>query len=106
MNILVIGNGFDLAHGLPTSYKEFLKFVLESADMCSRFQKNGLGDKESASAVAEIKEMIKDNFWINHFEKVSECGENWIDFETEISKVIQEIDAVRKLINEARRNPM
>ena len=55
MNILVIGNGFDLAHGLPTSYKEFLKFVLESADMCSRFQKNGLGDKESASAVAEIK---------------------------------------------------
>ena len=106
MNILVIGNGFDLAHGLPTSYKEFLKFVLESEDMCSRFQKNGLGAKESASAVAEIKEMIKDNFWINHFEKVSECGENWIDFETEISKVIQEIDAVRKLINEARRNPM
>lgn len=106
MNILVIGNGFDLAHGLPTSYKEFLKFVLESEDMCSRFQKNGLGAQESASAVAEIKEMIKDNFWINHFEKVSECGENWIDFETEISKVIQEIDAVRKLINEARRNPM
>ena len=57
MNILVIGNGFDLAHGLPTSYKEFLKFVLESEDMCSRFQKNGLGAKESASAVAEIKEI-------------------------------------------------
>ena len=106
MNILVIGNGFDLAHGLPTSYKEFLKFVLESEDMCSRFQKNGLGAKESASAAAEIKEMIKDNFWINHFEKVSECGENWIDFETEISKVIQEIDAVRKLINEVKRNSM
>ncbi len=66
-----------------------MKFVLESADMCSRFQKNGLA-MESASAVAEIKEMIKDNFWINHFEKVSECGENSIDFETEISKVIQE----------------
>ena len=24
--ILMIGNGFDLAHGLPTSYKNFLKF--------------------------------------------------------------------------------
>lgn len=23
MNILVIGNGFDLAHGLPTKYGEF-----------------------------------------------------------------------------------
>ena len=26
-NILVIGNGFDLAHGLPTNYGDFLKFV-------------------------------------------------------------------------------
>lgn len=26
MNILVIGNGFDLAHGLPTKYTDFLKF--------------------------------------------------------------------------------
>lgn len=26
MNILIIGNGFDLAHGLPTSYVDFLKF--------------------------------------------------------------------------------
>lgn len=27
MNILVIGNGFDLAHGLPTTYQDFLKFT-------------------------------------------------------------------------------
>ena len=27
MNILVIGNGFDLAHGLPTKYADFLGFV-------------------------------------------------------------------------------
>lgn len=27
MNILVIGNGFDLAHELPTSYSDFLKFI-------------------------------------------------------------------------------
>lgn len=26
MNILVIGNGFDLAHGLPTRYSDFLEF--------------------------------------------------------------------------------
>ena len=26
MNILIIGNGFDLAHGMPTSYKDFLNF--------------------------------------------------------------------------------
>ena len=27
MNIIVIGNGFDLAHGLPTKYTDFLEFV-------------------------------------------------------------------------------
>lgn len=26
MNILIIGNGFDLAHGLPTKYDNFLDF--------------------------------------------------------------------------------
>ena len=26
MKLLLIGNGFDLAHGLPTSYKDFLEF--------------------------------------------------------------------------------
>ncbi len=25
MDVLVIGNGFDLAHGLKTSYKDFLE---------------------------------------------------------------------------------
>ena len=27
MNILIIGNGFDLAHGLCTSYMNFLYFI-------------------------------------------------------------------------------
>jgi hypothetical protein len=27
MKILVIGNGFDLAHGLPTRYDDFMNFL-------------------------------------------------------------------------------
>lgn len=27
MNILVLGNGFDLAHSLPTKYSDFLVFT-------------------------------------------------------------------------------
>lgn len=42
MNILVIGNGFDIAHGLPTSYQEFLRFASEIDDVCVRLQKNGI----------------------------------------------------------------
>lgn len=36
MNILLIGNGFDLAHGLPTKYTDFLvfcKMVLEFIEL-------------------------------------------------------------------------
>ena len=27
MNILILGNGFDIAHELPTNYKDFLDLV-------------------------------------------------------------------------------
>ena len=27
MDILMIGNGFDIEHGLPTTYEDFLQFV-------------------------------------------------------------------------------
>lgn len=30
MNILLIGNGFDLAHGLPTQYRNFLDFCIKA----------------------------------------------------------------------------
>lgn len=30
MNILIVGNGFDLAHGLKTNYSDFLKIVYDS----------------------------------------------------------------------------
>ncbi|WP_315003129.1 AbiH family protein [uncultured Selenomonas sp.] len=40
MNILVLGNGFDLALGLPTKYTDFLEFVEDFqklVDGCSPF---------------------------------------------------------------------
>lgn len=37
MNLLIIGNGFDLAHGLPTYYTDFLKFVNEANDYYNNF---------------------------------------------------------------------
>lgn len=39
MNILVIGNGFDLAHGLPTKYTDFLGFV-ERFENLKKFNDN------------------------------------------------------------------
>ena len=33
-HVLVIGNGFDLAHGLYTSYNDFLKIMAQSKILC------------------------------------------------------------------------
>ena len=75
MNLLVLGNGFDLLHGLPTTYKDFI-------------------DHLSLELSNELESLIKDNLWLIHLEKET-IGEGWKDFEKEMSEVIQKLDAIR-----------
>lgn len=71
MDILVIGNGFDLAHGLKTSYKDFLLAC----------QKDKLPEK--------FKDFCKTNVWLKHFIiKQKDLGDTWIDLEKEIFSAI------------------
>lgn len=109
MNILLIGNGFDLAHGLPTRYTDFLKFVRMIKDVDAE-SKNGNLEKGSQE-IEELLSLIADNFWLEYF---LECPvyrkENWIDFESEIGRIIRSIDSdmegedfdgqIRELTNE------
>ncbi len=39
MNLLVLGNGFDLLHGLPTTYKDFIDFTRY---FVCRYEKNDI----------------------------------------------------------------
>lgn len=115
MNILVIGNGFDLAHGLPTKYRDFLEWVkvikqvvkIKNGDTLANvdwgninFQIKELiinnkmyGNKSIFSQEQIWNELLDDNFWIDYF---LQCDmyqkENWIDFESEIKKIIQLLD--------------
>lgn len=119
MNILVIGNGFDIAHGLPTEYKDFLRFtdvflqikergrtlgqqVPVNEDEKERqmvnylvdlFNKSGT-DKKVQKIVDEIEELITDNKWLEYFKSIN-IDQGWIDFEREISQVIQAFDGAR-----------
>lgn len=56
--VLILGNGFDLAHGLPTKYSHFLEFC-KRVEMVWRY---GLG---SGKNVAEFKRTWIDNWKIN-----------------------------------------
>ena len=136
MEILLIGNGFDLAHGLPTKYRDFLDFcqgieilysdnftsledynkklketlrqdvspkvldICESAYFTNIDSGPNLDDDEYQqylyfrNTIRELYELIHNNVWIQYFnERASRIGENWIDFESEISAVVQSLDA-------------
>lgn len=67
MDILIIGNGFDLAHGLKTSYSDFLDYcehnLLEVPFGCY-------------------------NVWLNYFLNKQRIGGTWIDFENKIYELL------------------
>ncbi len=68
MDILILGNGFDLAHDLKTSYTDFLNYC----------RKNNI---------------IGGNVWLKHFyNRKQELGNKWIDLEEEIYNVITNIN--------------
>lgn len=114
MNILVIGNGFDLAHGLPTSYKDFVKFCdlfiqfyekdgkLEwTVEKYHKFLvdlfEKGRKEQETRKVVLELYDLLERNSWFEYFHDEN-IRDNWTDFESEIAKVIQALDRVRKEI--------
>ncbi len=135
MKILVLGNGFDLAHKLPTKYPDFLEFgkrvfpVYENTEGrgVHLYQQEYLFDwdfnkeikeklenayssrrkittKENVSQIEtsdlklnEMYTLIKDNIWIQYFlpiyaDRKKNGKDGWIDFESEISEVIQSLD--------------
>lgn len=127
--VLILGNGFDLAHGLPTRYSDFLNFCecvhrihnysnirqlkREKKEFLEKYKFNGyiknimcnaidVMTKSLPNNVTINKELddlfscIEKNIWYDYIIKVyldnKTKGENWIDFESEISYIIQTID--------------
>lgn len=109
MNILVIGNGFDLAHGLPTTYTNFLEFIEAFTGIIDNPHIMSCGYLQNTEKTIykyldrlifkdvrikkEFEKLIRPNMWIEYFLNNSDyIMENWIDFESEISKVIKSLD--------------
>lgn len=107
--LVIIGNGFDLAHGLPTSYKDFIddywnsvstKLMIDFSyeDLFCKFEMIALKSKFSSKELSKdnvkdfksIKELfgkfrydIKYNFKNNFFENTCNISSssNWVDLE-------------------------
>lgn len=115
MNILLLGNGFDIYHELPTKYHNFLNIVdylikndhskfnyigdilaekeLQSKDKYIKrcYDAHSTIYNEVESDQEMIKELIalcKDNVWFSYFMKSFNVDVGWIDFEKEMAHVL------------------
>ncbi len=135
--VLIVGNGFDLAHSLPTKYIDFLEFCKRVEVVWSfmggdneiqrrnSFQRTWIDNWNTVKSIkeyvsdafqkrkwkgtipnqyieledeilSEIHMLIYKNTWYSYLYHLYELrnirGENWIDFESEICYIIQQID--------------
>lgn len=114
MKILLIGNGFDIEHDLPTKYVNFLSFVREFQNIYKKLENhsikvNDIEDSYFKSLFSDngnliieaLVQLTFENLWIKYFQMVHQLHlknkENWIDFESEISDIIKTLDSTLKL---------
>lgn len=94
---LVLGNGFDIHHGLPTKYNDFLtiesQFLIKAKTVSINDNTYGL-DGVLNSQTEDILKRSESNVWYNYFQviKQSKQIETWIDFEIEILNALILID--------------
>ena len=118
-DLLIVGNGFDLYHGLPTRYTDFLKFISywsifwdnyngeAKAQVCTPFrvklsEQNEIIEESMRDFASyqgyykyEHLEFINshiENLWIQYFLKKQLSSVNWIDFEGEIYNVLKLVE--------------
>lgn len=108
MNIVLIGNGFDLAHGLPTAYTDFLTFLkrintppIKSADFNQDLEAL-INDPANLDIVEKMRKLFLNNVWYNYFREKTITNSNWCDFETEIEYVVRQLETVKKYLDEDR----
>lgn len=71
--LIVLGNGFDLACGLKSSYSDFFEWLYKK-------------DKSTKKFIKE--KVIERNFWMLLFWELKKKNKNWADVESEIEKVV------------------
>ncbi len=81
-SLFIIGNGFDMAHGIPTAYKEFRNWILEQYP-------DALAFRETTISFEEYAELYVDEFAAETLVYAIDhaSGEDWNDFEDALSRI-------------------
>ena len=108
-SIGIIGNGFDIAHGLSTKYSDFLEILkdpemfgvaLDAALDGNYFDTDKYGkyfshlSKLDMDQVNKMVDILKTNVWAYYYGHCEAEMEGWIDFESEIVPVLIYFDHI------------
>lgn len=92
--ILILGNGFDLAMGRKTSYKDFLEFAEKLFPTPDKEYKNFLTEHKIST------KKYKDNLYLRYIrENRNTLGENWSNLEIMISRLAEAIEYFKSNTN-------
>lgn len=109
IKVLIIGNGFDLAHNLKTSYTDFLDFLNVVLELYDNQENSSYSIDDTKPKYKQTFEycyfilndsytkkyifnLVSNNCWVNYFTKLDISKNGWVDFESEISNVLQKIE--------------
>ena len=120
MNVFILGNGFDLHNKLPTAYIDFLNTIQFLAEKYNssmdtvgcvfgnpelqrknenirksfeKYQKFYNATLLDADEVKNLIEKAKKNLWFLYLSRLLKKDLQWIDFEKEITRIIEAFDA-------------
>lgn len=103
-DLLIVGNGFDIACGYKTSYQnlyELMKAASEKdeQEFYAYFERENPNiELETAKSRGlsifynEISRTLKSNIFINYFLAYNTVFESWVAFETELTNIINAFD--------------
>jgi len=110
MKILVLGNGFDIDHDLPTSYVAFMRFcksiVTGNDSELDDNQKLYLKVLSHNRALKKhFLKLLQNNCFFNYFlQRIDELGPDWIDLEREIKSVVHEFRTVERMLKSSNQS--
>ena len=86
--ILIIGNGFDIAHGMKTSYKNILFAIMrelstwrQDIEFTQHEQFNVLASNFDGNMVKKIFDAYKSDWEVNHLRKIKDFSVNYMNGE-------------------------
>ncbi len=95
-DILVIGNGFDIAHGLKTGYRDFIRCVEEA------FAK---GREDRTDVQMQLTELCNRNGFFRHFHFSMSEDASWSYFETEMDNIVRVLSHFQAVMEENQKDP-